>query len=46
MNALSQSDFPKLARVIRNQRRIMVATAFVTFALFIGTFGTVASLVS
>ena len=48
MTTVTQQNvsFPKLARVMRNQRRLMVVNAFVTFAVFFGTFGTFASLVS
>ena len=39
------SSFPKLDRVIRNQRWLAIANGLVTFALLIGTFGAAASFV-
>jgi hypothetical protein len=36
---LQSSPFPKLDRVIRNQRWLRTANALVTFALLIGVFG-------
>lgn len=47
MTKLSHKDspFPRLDRVIRNQRWLAMANGFVTFTVLIGTFGVVSSLV-
>jgi hypothetical protein len=45
LNPLQNAPFPRLDRVIRNQRWLMTANAFVTFALLVGTFGGAVSLV-
>jgi len=48
MNTLNppRPTYDKLARVLRHQRWLMVANAFVTFAVLFGAFGAVATLVS
>ena len=38
-------SFPRLQRVMRNQRWLAVANGLVTFAVLIGTFGAVSALV-
>jgi hypothetical protein len=45
LNQQHMSPFPKLDRVIRNQRWLAMANGFVTFAVLIGTFGIVSLLV-
>ena len=40
----NSTTFPKLDRVIRNQQRLILANAFVTFAFVIGTLTAASSL--
>jgi hypothetical protein len=44
LNRLENSPFPKLDRVIRNQRWLAAANGFVTFGMRLGTAGVLASL--
>ena len=45
LNQQQMSPFPKLDRVIRNQRSLAIANGFVTFMTLVGTFGVVSALV-